>query len=496
MSDELWPFKDLIKNHCGLLLEGIAEDRLHKTLQMAARVEGKSLKALLPVLQKNKELVKDLVDQLTVNETYFFRENAQIELLTHQLLPRLRKLQGKNRPLKILSAGCSSGEEPYSVVIALEEAWGANAAKLFQVEGGDLDRQILHKARKGAYSPFSFRGVPEALRLRYFETVGSYFQLKPEWRHRVAFHELNLLDAYYPPALKDLDVVFFRNVSIYFDIETRLKIQKKLAEILKPDGFLIVGSSETLANDLGVFTLVEEQGLYYFVKGKALLPVSHSTLMPGKAEKRDAITRSTPMPARPTVVPLKQPLREVKSTTVLAQSFCIKDIVQLMLNQENSLASKQLEYLLAADKNLREARLLKAWLLGNRKEFDAALTLLKEQLHEEPWWLDALVLQGLLYKWQVQLEDAEKAFRKAVYIKPNCWPAHYYLAEIYRQTEQDALALRTYKSAWRCLQGQAVASTGLELLPLHLPRSDLLFLIEHQLIRLKQKLVVSEQGRK
>ncbi|MDR9469461.1 MAG: protein-glutamate O-methyltransferase CheR, partial [Marinospirillum sp.] len=102
MSDDLRPFKELIKNHCGLLLEGIAEDRLRKALQTAAQVEGKKLGDLLPLLQKNQDLTKDLVSQLTVNETYFFRENAQIQLLTSHLIPRLFSLHGKNRPLKIL----------------------------------------------------------------------------------------------------------------------------------------------------------------------------------------------------------------------------------------------------------------------------------------------------------------------------------------------------------------------------------------------------------
>lgn len=491
MKEDLRPFKDLIKNHCGLLLEGIAEDRLRKALQTAAQIEGKNLEDLFRLLQNNGELIKDLVSQLTVNETYFFRENAQIQLLTHQLLPRLFKLRGSNQPLKILSAGCSSGEEPYSLVIALEEAWGKAASDLFSVEGGDLDRQILHKARKGIYSPFSFRGVSDDLRLRYFESAGPHFQLIPELRNRVVFHELNLLDAHFPPDLKDFDVVFFRNVSIYFDTETRLKIQEKLAKILRPESFLIVGSSETLANDLGVFTLVEEQGLYYFVQGSALLPALPLARQPRKIEKPKTL-KPAPIqkPAQPLVAHKKS---LVAQETVRPAD--IEAILQLLLNQDISLASQQLDRLLVSGKNLRAARLLKAWVLGNRKELSSALALIEEQLQEEPWWLDALLLKGLLNKWQSQPEEAEKAFKKAVYIQPDCWPAHYYLAETYRQTEQYDLSLRAYQAAQRCLLAQADTPSGLELLPLNLLRSDLLFLIEHQVTRLKHPLVTGEQGR-
>ncbi|MDR9469161.1 CheR family methyltransferase, partial [Marinospirillum sp.] len=364
--------------------------------------------------------------------------------------------------------------------------------ELFQVEGGDLDRQILHKARKGIYSPFSFRGVPEDLRLRYFESAGPHFQLIPELRNRVDFHELNLLDPHFPADLKDFDVLFFRNVSIYFDMETRLRIQKKLAEILKPDGFLVVGSSETLANDLGVFTLVEEQGLYYFVKGTALLPASQRAAQPRKIEK-PSIAKPVKSPTRPASRPPRE--KPTPKKTAEAAPASVSSILQLLLNQETSLASQQLDRLLKSGKNLREARLLKAWILGNRKEFTPALSLLQQQLDEEPWWLDALVLLGLLNKWQSQPKEAEMAFKKAVYVQPNCWPAHYYLAETYRSSEQYDLAVRAYQSAQRRLQGQTEASSGLELLPLSLPRPDLLFLIEHQLIRLKQKLVASGQGR-
>ncbi|MYL24446.1 hypothetical protein GLV89_11735 [Halomonas alkaliantarctica] len=490
MHNALHPFKALIKQHCGLLLEGIAEDRLHKALQTAARVENKRLEDLLPMLQQNEELIKDLVSQLTVNETYFFRENAQLELLTQHLLPRWLRLKGHHPPVNILSAGCSSGEEPYSLVIALEEAWGKQAADLFKVAGGDLDRQILRKAREGLYSPFSFRGVPEPLRLRYFESAGPHFQLKPPLRHRVTFHELNLLAAHCPAERQEYDVILFRNVSIYFDTDTRLKIQRKLAEMLKPDGFLIVGSSETLANDLGVFTLVEEQGHYYFVKGQALLPPSYTAPRPlgitsGTAGKRAATKPPRATRARSAAPPPSPPPRgEKKTAPVPTPSAHIDDIVQRLLNQESHLASQQLDQLLAAGHHVREARLLKAWLLGNRKKFADALALVEAQLRVEPWWLDALVLQGLLHKWQSQFDEAEKAFKKAVYIRPDCWPAHYYLAQVCRHGHKSALASRAYKAAQRCLQGQEGAPTGLEVLPLNLNRSDVVFLIEHQLARL------------
>jgi len=483
MKEDLSAFKQLIKEHCGLQLEGIAEDRLRKALLAAATTAGiRQLQDFYPLLCKNSELVSDLVSQLTVNETYFFRENSQIELLTQHLLPRL--LDFKNQPIKILSAGCSSGEEPYSLVMALEEAWGKTSAKLFQVEGGDLDRQVLHKARKGVYSPFSFRGVSHELRTRYFQPAGAYFQLREDIRERVTFHELNLLSPQFPAELQDFDVIFFRNVSIYFDLETREKIQHRLTSIMNPDGLLLVGSSETLANNLGVFRLVEEEGIYYFVKGEQLLPLASRSPEPRPVA-------SSPVPASTTRV-MKKPTIEVRPEQQKLPE--LKEILALLQEQESSLASRQLDRLLEAGQELKTARLLKAWLLGNRKEFHQAEQLLSDALKTDPWFLDALFLQALLCKWQGQQAAAIQGFKKAIYTRADCWPAHYYLAESLRLDGQKEQAQMAYQTAQRLLTVSSNPSTGLQWLPLNLQRADLLFLIEHQLLQIRRSLASSGTG--
>lgn len=498
MSEDLGAFKQLIKQHCGLQLEGLAEDRLRKALLAAATTAGvRQLKDFLKLLQKDEVLIKELISHLTVNETYFFRENGQIELLIKQLLPRLFKLHGQQRPLRILSAGCSSGEEPYSLVIALKETWGEAAARLFQVDAGDLDHKVLQKARKGIYSPFSFRGVPENLRLAYFQPQGSHFQLDPEVRKQVSFHELNLLAPELPKELTSYDVIFFRNVSIYFDLETRLKILQKLESLLAKDALVIVGSSETLANDLGVFQLVEEAGYYYFVKGQALLPAQGALVSPSsRIEPKTPPAPVKPRPSTPSsleVAPASSPATDV--TREPNPLPALEEVRQLLVEQETSLASRQLDRLLAQGQPASGVLLLKAWVLGNQRAFSAAENLLSELMLTHSWSLDANFMQGLLCKWQEQWQDAIACFRKVVYIQPDCWQAHFYLAEAYRQEEQWDQAFRSYKTVLRLLTSSSATSSCLQLLPLDLSRADVLFLCEHQLLRLKKNLATGLPGR-
>ncbi|WP_114416599.1 CheR family methyltransferase [Marinospirillum perlucidum] len=495
MKEDLQQFKTLIRDHCGLLLEGIAEERLEKALHTAAGVAGcKRLQDFFPRLQKDPELVKDLVSQLTVNETYFFRENSQFELLVKRLLPRIQALAGGRQPLRLLSAGCSSGEEAYSLVMTLQEHWGEAASGSFSIDAGDLDRQVLQKARQGLYSPFSFRGVADHLKEKYFLPQRSYFQIKDSIRQQVRFHELNLLE---PPKEEDLgqfDIVFFRNVSIYFDTETRVRIQHNLARLMRPDAVLLVGSSETLANNLGVFNLVEEDGIYYFVRGQGLIPPQNKPVAPFSAKNE---TISAPKPVQPVralkpvpsmPAPSPQPLADNRGSADLPD---LQTIFQLLLDQEMTLAAGQVERLLAASREVDAAKLFKAWILGNRKSFQQARQLLQELLDKTPWWLDALFLQALLSRWQEDFAAAEVDFKKAVYIQPDCWPAHYYLGEVYRQTGRIEEAIKAYRKARRCIQDEPEAPTGLKLVPLNLSQADVLFLIEHQLLRLERQLAAS-----
>ena len=279
MSSILRSFKSLIYAHCGLVLDGIAEDRLRDIVQSNAEQTGcASLSEYERLIRSNSQLFDALVGQLTVNETYFFREPEQLKLLTDVLIPQVLAQKTNQQPVRILSAGCSSGEEPYSLVMALHQIYGERTAELFQIDAGDLDQNVLNKAESALYSKFSFRGVDDAVRQRYFKPQKRGYKLASYISEQVNFYSLNLLAAQYPAQISNYDIIFFRNVSIYFDLEARRRIQRKFYSLMNSQSILLLGSAETLANDLGIFELVEESGQYFFIKGNLYRPVASQAL--------------------------------------------------------------------------------------------------------------------------------------------------------------------------------------------------------------------------
>lgn len=200
--------------------------------------------ALGQAVDRPGEARDTLLAELTVGETYFFREAGQLEVLRTDVLPGLLAARGLNRPLRIWSAGCASGEEPYTLAIMLRELGWPHPARIL---GTDVARPRLDAARRGRYTRWSLRGVSDARIARWFERRGSHFQLDPAIRAAVEFSTLNLVDDAYPAAATgtlDQDIVLCRNVLIYFDMTTVEQIATRLLESLAPDGWLLCGASD------------------------------------------------------------------------------------------------------------------------------------------------------------------------------------------------------------------------------------------------------------
>lgn len=480
---DLATIKKMVHEHCGLLLEGVAEERLQKAIRVNMHKEGcTSLTTYQQLLSQNAEAFDKLIDQVTVNETYFFREPEQIKLLVEVLLPQILANKSPADQVRILSAGCSSGEEPYSLAIALREALGETSAKRIHLDAGDLDQTILKKARSGLYSNFSFRGVDPALRKRYFQASGRGYQLIPEIRQLVNFHELNLLAPVLPKQLNNYDIIFFRNVSIYFDVETRREIQKKFYEILQEDGFLILGSSETLGNNLGVFELVEQQNQYCFIKGSRYHPTDKLI-----ADKQaDKPTTLMPKASNP-------PSELGKQQEVNFVLPSLKSIQQLIIDKEEERALQLLDHLLINDSENQPAQLLKSWILLNNQAFTAADKLLEKAFLTDAWSIDVMLMKGLSAKWQGQNSSAIQWFKKVAYTSPECWPAHYYLADLCRNQQQLKAAFRSYQVVKRILTADLNAGDATQWIPLSLPAGDVLFLSQRHLQNLTTDMQMQEK---
>ena len=206
------------------------------------------------VLKTDKARFEEFVNYLTINVSEFYRNVDQWKVMENEIVPELIKKFGKN--LKIWSAACSTGDEPYSLVMALSRHIPLN---MIRITATDIDKQVIAKAKVGLYSEKSIASVPDDLKKKYFTKVGLSYQISDEIKSRVDFKEHNLLENNYP---KDYDMIVCRNVLIYFTEEAKDEVFRKFYQSLKPGGILFIGSTEQIINhrDIGF----ERQNSFYY----------------------------------------------------------------------------------------------------------------------------------------------------------------------------------------------------------------------------------------
>jgi len=261
MTDgEFRMFAELVRLHCGLNFgpetRFLLEKRLQRRLCALELNSFASYHYLLRSESQGSEEFAQLVDELTTNETYFFRERNQLRALVEEIFTelRLRRRACGGNPITVWSAGCSSGEEPYSILILAMETGLAPGADL-RVYASDISRRMLRKAREGVYREASFRETEPQLREKYFTDKNGFWRISDEVKKHVDFIHLNLLDRSKIALLGTMDVILCRNVIIYFDAESKRKVIQTFWEKLRPGGHLLLGHSESLINLSSSFEL-------------------------------------------------------------------------------------------------------------------------------------------------------------------------------------------------------------------------------------------------
>ncbi|WP_137045831.1 protein-glutamate O-methyltransferase CheR [Pseudolabrys sp. FHR47] len=209
----------------------------------------------------------DTVEAMTTNETFFFRDKIPFEHFRDTMLPALTAARDRDRRLRIWCAAASSGQEPYSLAMAIKEMaasakGGALSGFRIDILATDLSSEVLERARAGTYSQFEVqRGLPIQMLLKYFTQVGETWQVSSELRSMVQFRTLNLLNDFTP--LGRFDIVFCRNVLIYFDQPTKTQVLNRLAPQIAEDGYLVLGAAETVVGLTNAFKPVpDKRGLY------------------------------------------------------------------------------------------------------------------------------------------------------------------------------------------------------------------------------------------
>lgn len=261
----------LLKERSGLLLGRDKVYLLESRLTPIARRRGlESLGDLIAHMRRERDeaLVRQVVEAMTTNESFFFRDNTPFDLFRDQVLPKLRATNAASRRVRIWCAAASTGQEPYSLAIMLKEMEAQWAGWEFEILGTDISTQVLDKARAGIYSQFEIqRGLPIRMVMKYFTQEGDAWQLAKSIRDMVTFREYNLLDGF--RSLGMFDVIYCRNVLIYFDQETKADVLNRLAEIMPPHGVLFLGAAETVLGLTDRFRPVpEHRGMYVVTEGR------------------------------------------------------------------------------------------------------------------------------------------------------------------------------------------------------------------------------------
>lgn len=258
--------RQFVMTEAGIVLEPGKEYLVESRLGPIVRSEGlPSVDALVEMLRTTRqtELHRKVVDAMTTNETTFFRDTEPFELLRTDLIPKLIQARKVARRLSIWYAASSTGQEPYSVSMLLREHFPELRDWSIEQIGTDISRKVLERARAGRYSQLEVnRGLPAKLLLRYFSKQGLEWQLNDDIRSMVMFQEMNLNGTW--PRLPMFDIVFLRNVMIYFDAPAKQKILGRIFDLLRPDGYLFLGAAETPMNldDRFVRVPVSRAGCY------------------------------------------------------------------------------------------------------------------------------------------------------------------------------------------------------------------------------------------
>jgi chemotaxis protein methyltransferase CheR len=276
--------RKFLKDRSGLDLAVDKQYLVESRLIPLARKAG--LSGIGDLVQRMKSgaeaLIVDVVEAMTTNETFFFRDKTPFDHLRETMIPALLQARAARRSLRIWCAAGSTGQEPYSIAMCLKECGPAVAGWRTEIIATDLSNEVLEKSKAGLYSQFEVqRGLPIQLLIKYFKQVGELWQINADIRAMVQHRQLNLLQDF--SHLGTFDIIFCRNVLIYFDQETKVSIFLRLAKRMETDGFLALGAAETVVGLTDAFKPhPDKRGLYRPNR------VSAPSLVPGMPSAKSA----------------------------------------------------------------------------------------------------------------------------------------------------------------------------------------------------------------
>jgi chemotaxis protein methyltransferase CheR len=459
-SDSLGQFQNYLVLHSGLYFDRRNSKLLERGLMRRMRAVGAAgYVDYLEYLQRfheTRQEFKKLLSLLTVGETFFFRYQVQFDALVQTVVPELLERHGSSRTLRFWSAGCSTGEEPYTLAMTLLDHFPQLAEWNIQILATDINKRSLRKAREGIYTAHALRMTDPKIIDKYFTKVGNFYLLEGRPRQMVKFEYLNLQTGTFPDIVNsttELDVIFCRNVMIYFGLDTTRALVDRFANCLRPGGYLFLGHAETLSNISSRFQRVNRTGAFFYrcqpqsdlvaptlATDSPALPtitVASPSLAPAAAASPPPLPATTPTPTAPLSPPLEELLRQA---------------LQAFHREDYRTAAQGYDAILARDGQQVEALIGKGFILANQGRYPEALALGAKVLSIDDLSPEAYFLCGLIFDMQGDLTAATIEYRKTLLLDMDFVMAHYHMSKLHWRQGRERDAQRELKNTVRLLE--------------------------------------------
>ncbi len=483
--EEFERFRDWIHHHSGIYLEETKVDSLRISLvTRATRFGFVDYSEYFRFLSHDEDEFKELMNLVTINETSFFRFPAQFDALRDKVIPEILESKPKvSRSFRVWSAGCSTGEEPYTVAMSLLDSGLDGLGYRTEVLGTDVSTQALEKAKRGVYPAKALAGLPQNIAQRWFETVKGGHSPVSRVRDTVDLSYHNLIKEPYPLVLlANWDVIFCRNVTIYFRLESTRRVVNNFYESLNPGGYLFIGHSETLTSISDRFEPVEVGGVFLYRKPvpRRLFSFDDVVASRGATPVRKPRTRTADLAREQSGADTRNrlkssetrvPSRAKPATSADPAPEGKAEAAALVVEAHKSLergepgAARQLaDQALKLESRSVDALLVRAFGFADSGNFEAAIADATAALAINPLLAPGRYILGVIYLRQGDAVAAANEFKRTLYIDSDFVLAHLNLANIHRQQGHNEDACREYQNTIRALyrapQGDWTAFLG------------------------------------
>lgn len=445
----LWQrLRELAEAETGMDFSGSRLSRLRDAAAkvLAAENPPGHLEQILAHPHRQGPFLDRLTAELTVGETFFFRNEHHFRALAEDVIPLVLRENDANREIRIWAAGCSTGEEPYSVAILLDKLLADKPQWRVSILATDLNPEFLERARLGHYRKWSFRGTDIQQDRTYFARQGEEYWLTSRIREHVRFSYLNLVKDVYPSPLNGtlgIDLIVFRNVAIYLKPEIVDAIVERFHRALRPGGWLLLGETELNVAATRQFEVHRfDQAVFYRKKldvtasGKPPSPAATAPMLATLPPPVFAATRQPP--AAPTSsIPTRGALKLSKEAPAAAgervAALSLPERIDHRLSRQELAKAERSIDAVPGRKERAEARLRCALHLVGCANIQRARDMLEKCLKDEPLLIEAHLLKASLAEEAGDLDEAERDYRRALYVDRRCAIAHFHLALVQQE---------------------------------------------------------------